>query len=457
MSKVQNYYNDYIKSPNWELLKLNKLDQNPLCEICSKKSFTVHHLSYDRLWKELESDIVSVCNSCHYDCHHINWIQIKNTSRDLLTRYNQLKSNFSDSWKKTTIEQENGNNFFREETLKSIKKDPSVLEKLPYTLRNDRQIVFEAIKYDGYYFRYASEELRNDKTFVLKLLENEGQYLEEYPFGFVLESLWNNLLKDELFLLELLESQDIRVSWRYILFSFLSDKYKNDKIFLLRLLKKGYISLNDIWNQFLSDRDIILEYVKNDDISWSWNRLSEISEELKNDIEIFTYVAKSLNPHHIRYASEEIKNNKEIALFALSKGWLFKTSQTISVLWDKIKDDNEIIYDVINKDPISFKHASERIRWEKQIALYAIDKDWKNIEYIAENLKDDAEILLEASYSKIKKIWTHLYYEWYNFDNAVKYMSTKFQKMTYWDVKKSLWNQEDNYWGLAWYIYKLFH
>ena len=55
-----------------------KLEEQPDCECCWVPTTTVHHLSYERRWSEREDDIVSICEKCHYECHHVNWYQIKN-------------------------------------------------------------------------------------------------------------------------------------------------------------------------------------------------------------------------------------------------------------------------------------------------------------------------------------------------------------------------------------------
>lgn len=43
------------------------------CEICGVCCFSlqVHHLNYDRLGKELDSDLMALCESCHRTVHRL--------------------------------------------------------------------------------------------------------------------------------------------------------------------------------------------------------------------------------------------------------------------------------------------------------------------------------------------------------------------------------------------------
>lgn len=84
-------YKEYLDSYAWKALKKSKLRDNPQCEICWIKAMTVHHLSYTRLWKEKETDIVSICDSCHYKCHFDEWEKIPINTRSLTKRFNILK------------------------------------------------------------------------------------------------------------------------------------------------------------------------------------------------------------------------------------------------------------------------------------------------------------------------------------------------------------------------------
>jgi 5-methylcytosine-specific restriction endonuclease McrA len=64
-------YNDYMQSPEWKEKRkvVLKRDQY-LCQGClQEKATQVHHLSYDHLGKEPLFELISICDSCHEQCH----------------------------------------------------------------------------------------------------------------------------------------------------------------------------------------------------------------------------------------------------------------------------------------------------------------------------------------------------------------------------------------------------
>lgn len=99
-----NEYKEYLDSYAWKSLKKNKLKDTPICELCWNKATTVHHLSYERLWKEKDSDIASVCKLCHKECHYLEWNQIKNDEKVLRKRFEELKEKYT-SWEENIREE----------------------------------------------------------------------------------------------------------------------------------------------------------------------------------------------------------------------------------------------------------------------------------------------------------------------------------------------------------------
>ena len=60
-------YDQYIKSPEWNALKKQKIDESGgKCEICGKKTeLEVHHWTHKTLGREKMSDLAAVCKKCH--------------------------------------------------------------------------------------------------------------------------------------------------------------------------------------------------------------------------------------------------------------------------------------------------------------------------------------------------------------------------------------------------------
>lgn len=64
-------YDDHINSVKWQVLRNKALRRdNWLCQGCLEAAAEhVHHLTYERLGKELICDLVSLCSDCHQICH----------------------------------------------------------------------------------------------------------------------------------------------------------------------------------------------------------------------------------------------------------------------------------------------------------------------------------------------------------------------------------------------------
>ncbi|GEQ87434.1 hypothetical protein ULMS_29420 [Patiriisocius marinistellae] len=71
-SKQYKYY-EYLTSHKWkELREKVKLRDNFLCQECkSEKAEEVHHLTYENIFNEKLSDLISVCSDCHKKLHKI--------------------------------------------------------------------------------------------------------------------------------------------------------------------------------------------------------------------------------------------------------------------------------------------------------------------------------------------------------------------------------------------------
>ena len=60
-------YNEYLRSNHWKETRKRALERaGNQCSICrSTKRLNVHHNNYDRLGKELDTDLTVLCEKCH--------------------------------------------------------------------------------------------------------------------------------------------------------------------------------------------------------------------------------------------------------------------------------------------------------------------------------------------------------------------------------------------------------
>lgn len=70
-------YNEYLKTPHWELARsaVLKRDENR-CADCGKskeeRPLEVHHITYIRRGKENLDDLMTLCRDCHQERHFIS-------------------------------------------------------------------------------------------------------------------------------------------------------------------------------------------------------------------------------------------------------------------------------------------------------------------------------------------------------------------------------------------------
>ena len=64
-------YKDYLKTEHWKNKRAQILIiDNYSCQECGdRENLQVHHLNYDNLWDEKESDLITLCNFCHAEAH----------------------------------------------------------------------------------------------------------------------------------------------------------------------------------------------------------------------------------------------------------------------------------------------------------------------------------------------------------------------------------------------------
>lgn len=60
-------YHEYLKSPVWKrTARLSKEIDGNKCTRCGSKRYLVtHHMTYDNIFNEKLTDLITLCNDCH--------------------------------------------------------------------------------------------------------------------------------------------------------------------------------------------------------------------------------------------------------------------------------------------------------------------------------------------------------------------------------------------------------
>jgi 5-methylcytosine-specific restriction endonuclease McrA len=70
-------YPEYLQSEHWRQTRRRALERAAFhCRICGNGSrrnqpLNVHHLTYERLGQEADSDLIALCRTCHQTTHGI--------------------------------------------------------------------------------------------------------------------------------------------------------------------------------------------------------------------------------------------------------------------------------------------------------------------------------------------------------------------------------------------------
>lgn len=299
--------------------------------------------------------------------------------------------------------------------LIAVKTSSGLLQYLPDSLKNDKEIVLAAVKQNCFAFQYASANLRNDKEVVLTAIRND------FFTDFILQHGSEALQNDKEIVLEAVKRNGKALKHA-------SPNLKNDReVVLASLTRSGTGSLEDVSETLKNDKEIVLAFATgrprkpSEHFSRKQGVLQHASETLKNDrafvLEVLKVDGRSLLylPDHLKQdrellitafkqdkyileqAPEEMKNDKELVLISMSQyPFLGKVSATL-------QDDEEVVLAAVKKGGLSLRHASERLRNKKEIVLAAIQNSGEDdlrrgeaLEFASENLRDDKEVVLAA-------------------------------------------------------------
>lgn len=160
---------------------------------------------------------------------------------------------------------------------------------------------------------------------------------------------------------------------------------RSDPSFVIEAYKISPISLKYASLNLKKNKEVVLN-----------TTLHFADTELQNDKE-FCVEAIKRNGNNYRFVSESLKNDKEVFLEAVSKDGNF-----LKITPECLKHDHDIVktaittpnsYGLPNK---CFQFASKTIQDNKDIALFAVTTNGFSLEYVSERLKKDKDVVLQA-------------------------------------------------------------
>lgn len=117
--------------------------------------------------------------------------------------------------------------------------------------------------------------------------------------------------------------------------------------------------------------------------------LQYASDELKNDSEL-AYAAFQENIHSLEYVGKKLKDN---TYFCIS---ILKLHGTALRYFEKFQDHIGIASIAVSQNGRSLQYASPRIKNNKTIVLKAVQQDGTALKYASEDLRDNDEVVFAA-------------------------------------------------------------
>lgn len=79
-------YRIYLQTDEWYAVRDAVMESNDFkCADCKADATEVHHLNYDRVFRELPEDLIPLCRWCHRVRHDRVYIDLEDTLRRALT------------------------------------------------------------------------------------------------------------------------------------------------------------------------------------------------------------------------------------------------------------------------------------------------------------------------------------------------------------------------------------
>lgn len=254
--------------------------------------------------------------------------------------------------------------------------------KIESDLLNDRELIITAIKGGSsslflLYHELIPEKFLNDKEIALMAIKNEPMAIKFFGL---------NVQTDQEVALKLLKSG---------YFDFISEeakkKFGSDKKFILSTVKTYPYIFKYASPDIKADSEIIARALKLNGAKFfqyfDWLE----QDKFCSDINFMTNAVR-IDPKSFEYASEELRDSKELAIEAI-KG---RDCDTFTFVSERLKGDKEIILEAIKTRAGNLGMIPEELKSNKDLILEVIKINWKSFEFVSEKLKSDINFIVEA-------------------------------------------------------------
>jgi thioredoxin-related protein len=322
---------------------------------------------------------------------------IKNNDREYYLNF--VRQNASDVLESASEELKNDKEFI----LVVVTQDGTALKYASDTLQNDRDVILAAITQNGRAFKYASDELKSDEEVAIKALINSHTDI------FMLNAICNIInifipdfrafIREKYNSINILENKR-PASWirysndiRRIINEYLYPELSFSPNFLDQT-----ILINDI--PIITNLDIVKAHkiIKNNDREYYLNfvrqncnyALKFASDELKNNKEFFLVVVTQ-DGIALKYASDTLKNDRDVVFAAITQNY-----QALCFVSDELLNDIEVFLTAVTQNGYALFYASNDFKANKTVVLAAVTQNGYAFINASNELKSDKEVAIKA-------------------------------------------------------------
>jgi len=287
-------------------------------------------------------------------------------------------------------------------------------------LRQDREVVLEAMRQRGLALEFASPELQADKGVVLEAVKENGAALayagveHQADKGIVLEAVRTNgfALQHAMHALQsdkdvvrvavkqkgraLLYASDVLRADKEIVLEavgelgwalqFASDELRSDEEVVLKAIQTSGLALQYASEALRADRNIVLQVVKTCGLS-----LEFANAFLQADRSVVLEAVKR-HGEALQHAHASFQGDKEVVLEAVCND----TSAAVFARQDIFSDEDFVLALVERRCWLAWNFLSESLKKDKDFMLEATKRDGFALQYASDKLRADREVVIQA-------------------------------------------------------------
>ena len=259
--------------------------------------------------------------------------------------------------------------------------------KINKSLRDDPDLMFQAIKINPFVFSSLPVKVRTDKRiliYIAKHMPGELSWLKD-----VKKELRESIFSDKE--LAFLVAQSGPYALELFNEDVLNDKEIINSAFCVtspsqmkeRLIEYTW-GLKYVDKQlWIEDIDLIKSALKNDGSIYK-----DLPEKYRSNRNIAYWAVKS-NPQMLEFCPYNYRDDKKIVKAALQED----SESVLSFASERLQDDYDIVFTAVKVDSLNLEYASDRLRDDREIVLRAIKTYGGALDFASDRLQSDCELI----------------------------------------------------------------